>query len=181
MGLGSFSIYDNAYPTATPDTSTLARASAVALENQVRTDASETGAFIARDGSIVIKKTGTPSNVSFSSAELFGTQGTLFTHNHPDDGTFSREDVVAAIKSQLTELRVVGPKLRYSMSARGNWPPIAALRRAIVKAIPIAIQETSQLVKLGQLHPQHIDHEVDHQLWCLVSRTLSLQYVREKS
>ena len=181
MGLGSFSIFDSAYPSVQPDTSTLARACAVAIENLIRADANETGAFIARDGSIVIKKSGTPSNVSFSSAELFGTQGTLFTHNHPDDRTFSREDVVAAIDSQLTELRVVGPRLRYSMSARGNWPPITALSRAIVKGIPIAIQETSQLVKLGQLHPQYIDHEVDHQLWSAVSRTLSLQYTREKS
>lgn len=181
MGLGSFSIYDNAYPTSSPDTSTLARACAVAIENQIRIDINETGAFVARDGSVVIKKTGAPSNVAFSSSELFGTQGTLFTHNHPDDRTFSREDVVAAVKSQLAELRAVGPTLRYSMSARGNWPPIAALRRAIASAVPIAIQETSQLVKLGQLHPQWIDHEVDHQLWCAVSRTLSLQYVREKS
>jgi hypothetical protein len=181
VGLGSFNVYDNAFPTTKPDTSTAARASAVALEIQIRSDANETGAFIARDGSIIVQKTGSPSSVSFSSTELIGTHGTLFTHNHPDDGPFSREDIVAAIKSQLVEVRVVGPTLRYIVAARGGWPPIVALDRAIAKAIPIANQETRQQVRLGQLHPQHVDLEVCHQLWLDVARTLSLQYMREKS
>jgi hypothetical protein len=178
----SFSIYDTGWPSAAPDRSTPALNSAVGLEDSVRRDSDETGAFFARDGSLIIRKTGTPKQVSFTKQELVGTDGTLFTHNHPDDGTFSREDIVAAIQSRLIELRAVGPSLRHRMQAPGNgWPSIVAFDRALATAGPLAQQKTAVQLASGQLDPRYVPAEVCHQLWLEVARLLSLRYQREKS
>lgn len=181
MTSGTFTIYDPAYPSKPADTTTLARATAVALEDTIRRDGLETGAFIAADGRVVIQKTGRPNQVTFGAHELLGTDRTLFTHNHPDGDTFSREDIVAAIQSDLIEVRAVGPTLRHFMWAPGGWPPEVALDRAIAKAIAVAQAHTGRMINTGQLDQRHAPREVTHQLWREVARMLSLRYEREKS
>jgi hypothetical protein len=141
----------------------------------------ETGAYIAANGSVVIEKTGLPNRVSFVGYELDGTDRTLFTHNHPDDGTFSHEDVHAAIESDLIELRAVGPTLRHIMSAPHGWPSTVALDKAIAKSVAVAQSRTTVLINTGQVDRQNVQREVTHQLWREVARLLNLHYEREKS
>ena len=178
---GTFTIYDSAFPSKQADVSTPARRAAVHLENSIRNDALETGAFIARDGSVVVQKTGAPNHVRFNRHELSGTNGTLFTHNHPKDETFSREDIIAAIESQLVELRAVGPMLRHIMQAPGGWPSLTAFDRAIKGAVTIAQQRTTAQINAGNLDARDAHREVCHQMWREVSNSLSLRYEREKS
>ena len=181
MVSAGFSIYDIGHPRGRPDRSTPARDAAVSLEDQIRTDSLETGAFFARDGQLVVRKTGAPDRVTFTASELVGTDGTLFTHNHPDDDTFSQQDVVSAIESQLLELRAVGPTLRHTMSAPGGWPSKTAFSRAFHNSVNPANIVTAQMISSGQLDRQYAKREACHQFWCEVARRLSLRYSREKS
>jgi hypothetical protein len=181
MVSAAFSIYDIGHPTGTPDRSSPSRDAAVSLEDQIRGDSLETGAFFARDGRLVIRKTGAPDRVTFTAGELVGTDGTLFTHNHPDDDTFSQQDIVSAIESQLLELRAVGPTLRHMMSAPGGWPSKTAFTRAFQNSVNPANSVTAQMISSGQLDSQYARREVCHQFWCEVARRLSLRYSREKS
>jgi hypothetical protein len=178
---GVFTIYDRAYPTRAPDVSTPALLVAVRLENQIRNDSRETGAFIAADGSIVIQKTGTPDRVMFHGTELAGTRGTLFTHNHPLDRTFSQQDVDAAIRSSLAELRAVGPTVRHRMRAPNGWPTGVDLVNALATAAQTAQKRTAHAIASGALHAQYAQPEVEHQCWVQVSSALGLVYMREKS
>lgn len=181
MVSAAFSIYDIGHPRSTPDRSSPYRDAAVSLEDQIRGDSLETGAFFARDGRLVFRKTGAPDRVTFTSSELIGTDRTLFTHNHPDDDTFSQQDIISAIESQLLELRAVGPTLRHMMSAPGGWPSKTAFSRAFQSSINHANIVTAQMISSGQLDGQYAKREVCHQFWCEVARKLSLRYSREKS
>lgn len=178
---GDFGIYDAAYPMRAADVSTPARAAAVKLENQIRRDSRETGAFIAADGTVVVQKTGLPDRVSFTAKELAGTQGTLFTHNHPGNGSFSRVDVMSALASELAELRVAGPSLRYSLQPGDSWPSRIELDSAIREAQGYAQRAVSRMIAAGDLDPRYAQAEAEHQVWVAVARKLGLKYVREKS
>jgi hypothetical protein len=178
---GTFTIYDQAYPLSVPNTSTPARAAAVTFENAVRVDSSENGAFFASDGSEVVRKTGVPDRVRFIGQELNGTYGTLFTHNHPNNNTFSAFDVLAAIKSNVVELRAVGPTIRYRMWAPSGWPTQSELHHALTTEVARANQRTAMMVAAGSVHRRFAQMEAEHQCWVLVAGALGLQYRREKS
>jgi hypothetical protein len=178
---GTFTIYDIGYATTTPDTSTSARAAAVTLENAIRGNALETGAFLASSGSVIVQKTGAPDNVKFVGAELNGTRGTLFTHNHPDDSSFSLPDVISAIRSDLEELRAVGPTIRHFMQPAGPWPTEAALLNALPSAAVMARRKVAHAVGSGALNSRHAQAEITHQLWVELAALLGFSYWREKS
>lgn len=175
-------IYDQAYPSSAADVSTPARAAAVKEEDAIRNDRLETGIFIARDGREVIRKTGAPNQVRFMGTDLFGTQGALFTHNHPGNGTFSLQDVMAAIDSNACELRAVGPTLRYVMRpCESGWPTEQMLIAAVASAAPIAQNRVSWMIARRQVELQFAQAETEHQLWVEVAGALGLEYTREKS
>jgi hypothetical protein len=185
---GEFTVYDGAYPKVKPDVSTPARAAAVALEDRIRLDEAETGAFIDFDGRIIVQKTGPkpakgePKKVTFTERELRGTYGSVFTHNHPGNRPFSPEDVEAAIAQGLTELRAAGPTLRYQMQRKGpTWPTIDELHEAFAATVEIAGRRVARMIAQGELEPQFAQAESEHQHWRLVAQKLGLKYNREKS
>jgi hypothetical protein len=179
---GAYTIYDSGFPCQSPTAPTPALVAAVLLEGSIHGDSLETGAFIDAAGSIVIRKTGLPNAVCFVGGELNGTRGTVFTHNHPKDGSFSREDVEAAIRSTLIEVRAVGPKLRHRLRPRHPaWPTLAELNRELAIAqrhVPTIVRNQH---RTGAINPQFLRHEAEHQTWVFVSNVLGLDYIRERA
>jgi len=178
---GDHSIYDAPHPKVTPNVSTPALTTAVRLENQIRLDELETGAFIAADGRVIIQKTGQPDRLRFTAQELQGTDGTVFTHNHPMNGTFSAVDIESAIQSKLQEVRAAGPTLRYSMRPGPEWPTLDALQEQLAAQTEIARSRVTRMIVDGELEPRFATHELNHQLWSLVAGKLGMAYTREKS
>lgn len=174
-------IYDVGFPCKLPDASRPDLATAVALEDRIRLDSDETGAFVAADGSIVVSKTGTPNHVRFVGTELAGTDGTLFTHNHPSGLPFSIQDVEAAADSDLKEVRVVGGTIRYRMWPRGGWPTVPAIYAAVRLAHVGVAGTVRHLLATGAIHPRFKQMEAEHQLWLRVALKLNLAYVRERA
>lgn len=178
---GEFTVYDRGYPTAKPDVSTPARKTAVGLENTIRADDHETGAFIDAEGKILVRKSGQPNQVSFSGADLDGTDGSTFTHNHPANGSFSAQDVGSAIASGLKELRAVGPTLRYTMAPAAGWPSEAELSGFLMSERSGALRAVQDMINRGELEPPNAQAEAEHQLWLAASERFKLGYKREKS
>lgn len=178
---GQFTIYDPGYARVAPDVSTPARAAAVQLEERIRRDDRETGAFFAPDGAMVLKRTGAPDSVTYSSTELASMQGALFTHNHPGGLTFSLADVQSASFGNLAELRAVAPGYRHVMAPTGDWPAERAIQRAYDRELDRAQQDVATMVKAGELSVSYATAEIHHLAWVRAAAKLGLKYTREAS
>lgn len=178
---GEFTVYDRGYPVSTPDTSTAARAKAVEIETAIRNDKLETGAFIDRNGRVLLQRQGEADNVGFPVDEFPRLKGTTFTHNHPGNSTFSAQDVQLASQIGLAELRAVGPTLRYSMIADQGWPGSDILDGAMIQSKNDAIKRVSGMVNRGDIEREFAQPESEHQFWTILSDKLGLKYTRERS
>ncbi|WP_256589990.1 hypothetical protein [Pseudomonas sp. B1(2018)] len=178
---GEFTVYDTGYPLSKPDISTPARKAAVEIEDKIRGDKLETGAFIGKDGSIILQRQGEPDSVGFPVSEFDRLKGSTFTHNHPGNGTFSEQDINLAAEIGVVELRAVGPTLRYVLSAPNGWPESATMESALAQARSAAIKRVNAMVHRGDLELQYSQAEAEHQVWVAYSDLLKLLYQREKS
>jgi hypothetical protein len=87
----------------------------------------ETGVVFDRDGNIVIDKRGEEKRVVFTQEEGLKMKDCVFTHNHPTGwsydensikrigNSFSKEDLITAIKCDLKEMRAVTPNYTFSL------------------------------------------------------------------
>ncbi|WP_190543800.1 hypothetical protein [Pseudomonas typographi] len=178
---GEFTVYDAAHPTVKPDMSTPARKTAVAIEEQIRKDRLETGAFISRDGSVMLQRQGEPDSVGFPVSEFGRLKGSTFTHNHPGNSTFSRQDVSLASEIGLSELRAVGPTLRYTMSADKGWPEGDMIASLASQTEIEAVRRVSGMVNRGEIERVFAQTEAEHQFWTILSAKAGLKYTRERS
>lgn len=177
----NFSIYDPGYPRSVPNTSTPARGAAVSFESGIRHDQMETGAFFHADGSLIVKKVGTPNKVQFSAIDLAGTDGTLFTHNHPEGFSFSIQDVQVAVAQKLVELRAVAPSWRHMMRPSSTWPSFQSIRMVAQNETTHVRSDVGGMVQSGQLQRRFADLEILHLIWERVSHKLGFEYFREAS
>lgn len=179
--LCGFTIYDPGFPRKTPDSSTPARAAAIALENSIRGNPYETGAFFNANGSLIIRKVGMPDRVNFSPTDLTNTGGTLFTHNHPTDMTFSVADVRNAVEQRLVEVRVVCPRIRHIMQPAPTWPNWNSIDAAIRSIAGHVLNDVHGRITNGQLSRRDANFEISHLIWERVAHKLGFEYIREAS
>lgn len=151
------------------------------LEDEIRYDSLETGAFFASDGRILVRRQGAADNVRFTNTEArLGFDG-LFTHNHPMGGNFSLDDIIQAAIINLKEVRVVTPHLRYSMARTESWPTRTAIDACQERIASLAQVNVDFLIKDGSLRKQYAQLEVEHQFWSIFAFLFSLNYSRERS
>lgn len=96
-------------------------------EDSIRRQQTETAFAWDIAGHLILRKDGAHDRISFEDAEIAFLSGTIFTHNHPqglefadDDprsygNSFSMQDLRLACYAGLAELRVVTPRLRFSL------------------------------------------------------------------
>lgn len=179
--MGTFSVYDAGHPVSVADASTRARAKAVEIENAIRKDTRETGAFISSGGDVLLQRQGDVDRVAFPTAEFPGLAGSTFTHNHPGNSTFSRADILLAAEIGLTELRAVGPTLRHIMAPAGGWPSASEIEGAVALAAKAAQNRVTLMINQGELEPRFAQAEFDHQVIAQLAKALKLKYTRERS
>ena len=176
-----FNLYDLGFPRHATDTSTPARKAAVAFEASVRNDCVENGAFFRLDGTVILQKVGLSDRIPFSLSELNQAAGSLFSHNHPDGLSFSRQDVQIAIAHRLVELRAVSPHWRHIMRPIVSWPSLAGIVAAIRAETHRARSDVHVMMQSGHLSSRDCQWELQHQIWARVSRSLKFEYCREAS
>lgn len=176
---GEFGIYDPATPRTKPDTSSPLKRAIVELEDRIRKQDFETGAFFDDEGVVVLQRSGQPDKVSFTHGELLSMHAHTFSHNHPRGASFSLGDVVMAAEYGLKELRAVTDTFRHSMA--GRWPSADELSTVYGEEYPKAENEAREMVRMGELHRLNFGFEVYHRVWARVAARLGLIYRREKS
>ncbi len=177
----TFGPYDPPAPRATPDTSTPARQTAVAIEEGIRNNKLETGVFIGADGKELLRRTGQPNRVGFAEAELAGKAGSTFTHNHPGDGAFSLDDYEAALFAQVAELRVVSPQFRHLLLFGAAPPTRKTLEQLGAEWSAQLSEVVRQANQADQLHPAWFGVELQHAFWKRAAKRFGLTYLRERS
>ncbi|WP_200919834.1 hypothetical protein [Duganella sp. Leaf126] len=178
---GDFTVYDSTYPRTLPDTSTPARQQAVAIEERIRDDTLETGAFVAPDGKVLAQRQGQPDRVTFKGSDFDGVAGAVFTHNHPGGTSFSLADVAHAADLNLAELRAVTPLQRFSMMPGKAWPDPGTIQKAYNAELKHAQLDVHNRVTGGELQAKFKAAETAHILWERVAKRLGMQYTRENS
>lgn len=176
----TFNAYDPGAAPASPDISTPARAAAVQLENEIRRDTLETGAFIAPDGRILLRRTGRPNRVSYLPDELVGLQGATFTHNHPRGASFSLDDLLLAADLQLHEVRAVTTRFRHGAAALPNLHEDAWRTAYDLEGLRQRARLAPE-VRVDALHLFDFGVEVRHLVWVELSHQLGFTYWRENS
>lgn len=169
-----------------PDTSTPARSTAVEVEDRIRFNAFETGAFVDASGNILLERAGAAGSVPFTNFELFRMGGATFTHNHTRGGSFSCDaqdsDLWLAFVWQFSEVRATTGQFRYIASpVDGVWPLADELLAMYPEADKYAEQVVIGMVMDGNLDYSYKQIEKSHQIVLYLSRKLGFNYLRETS
>ncbi|MBP7279403.1 MAG: hypothetical protein KBA11_08325 [Sedimentibacter sp.] len=71
-------------------------------------------AVIIKDGKIVLEKTGTNDQVSFSRSDIKAINDSdVMIHNHPGNSSLSKDDFLFAISNKIKEMRVYTPSSKF--------------------------------------------------------------------
>lgn len=177
----TFGPYDPGAPKVKPDTSTPARRAAVEIEDIIRRDALETGAFVAPDGRVLLQRQGQPDRIAFLEGELLQMRGSTFTHNHPGGASFSVGDVETAKFAALLEVRAVTAEFRHIMRDLSKVPPVKVIETFRQQTQEALLQTVYDMAKRGIIRPVDAQKEVEHQFWVALSQRFGFLYRREKS
>lgn len=178
---GEFTIYDPGYKRVAADVSTPARTAAVKFEEGIRRDDHETGAFFGKDGALLMMRSGSPNQITYTEQELGGMRGAVFTHNHPNGMSFSVDDITSGAFARLAEVRAVTPGYRHIMQPDGAWPAEAAIERMYSAEISKAYSDVDTMVRSGELSSRYATAEIHHLAWVRAAVKLGLIYIREAS
>jgi hypothetical protein len=84
-------------------------------EKEIKDNKVEHGAVFSTNGDIILKKVGAADHITWTREEREVMQGTILTHNHPNNAGFSPEDIKFACGNGLKEIRAVGSTRSYSI------------------------------------------------------------------
>lgn len=74
------------------------------------------GAFNS-EGKLIFTKKGEYDKIEFYKSEVnIFKNSEIFTHNHPEDKSFSMEDIFMAISTGIKEIRIISPNYIYSLN-----------------------------------------------------------------
>lgn len=163
-------------------------------EDQIRFQLLESVFFWDAQGTLLLTRTGSAEQVSFTRQELQAIKPVIATHNHPSgtrylpsdpryaSHSFSLNDVKVACLTSLREIRVVSPKYRYSLrpSVTG-WDEgyFDATLRPYFEQVRIAVRrEFIAQVQARKVLASVAGIELLHTVWSRLARQLGLQYTR---
>lgn len=155
-------------------------------ENKIRNlDYEKCFAFDA-SGKQIFYKSGSKSRIEFSDKEAYRLKDSIFTHNHPGGGTFSKDDIKFASKQSLLEMRAVSSNRNYSISPpEGGWSSDWWQKEGS-NYYTLARQETRVFLKeelaagritKDQINDMHYQH---HELWLRFAEKSGAKYTWEE-
>lgn len=148
------------------------------------------------EGLLVLAKEGGRNEVEFSEEEVLLMRGAVLTRNHPHGlsfpdvdprsfgHSFSEDDIHLACSAGMAEMRVVTPKLRFSMK-----PPVtgwsqklwdADIHPSYVKHYDQVWEELMDAFSSGAISSAEADARIAHETWSRVANEIGLLYVREE-
>lgn len=90
------------------------------VEDRIRHQNYESAAIIDENGREIIFKDGEKNCVAFTQEETARMKGRTLTHNHPNSGFFSKEDIGVLVGADLAEMRATTREGRTFCLSRGE-------------------------------------------------------------
>ncbi len=165
-----------------------------AKEDEIRFQALETIFFWDGKGNIVLSRTGSADQVSFTRQELTAINPVISTHNHPSgtkyppsdprygSNSFSLSDVKSACLTKLRELRVVSPQYRYSLKPPQEGWDIDYFDTVLRPEFDALFYQTRRefiaQVQKRTVMPHVAGIILLHEVWTRLAARLGLQYAR---
>ena len=133
----------------------------------------ETARLYGGDGKQIFKKDGSTSEVIFSRTEIKKMKGGVLTHNHPNGGCFSPEDVNMLRHGKLQEIRAVTKSGVYRLQQPTNWPKeidsletIRSRRLEIDKNVSKAIYDRARMGELSYSEAEQLSQRATTEAFC---------------
>ena len=164
-------------------------------EETIRRQTFESAFAWDAQGHLVLSKDGQRDKVSFTTEELLRLENAIFTRNHPDGwnhppsdprsagNSFSEIDVYFACINNLAEMRVITPKLRFTLKRPlSGWS--AEVWANVVYPLHYEAQKRVILDfkaarRAETLSSEEADARFLHETWARVAAQLGLNYHRE--
>ena len=106
-----------------------------AIEQRIRGEQTEYGFCVADDGTVMLAKAGSVSQIRISDAEGKRIQNTTWTHNHPGNSPLSEDDLRALMIGRIKAVRVVTESGVYVIERHGQERTSRALSESAEKAL----------------------------------------------
>lgn len=106
-----------------------------AIEQRIRGEQTEYGFCVADDGTVMLAKAGSVSQIRISDAEGKRIQNTTWTHNHPRNSPLSEDDLRALMIGRIKAVRVVTESGVYVIERHGQERTSRALSESAEKAV----------------------------------------------
>lgn len=94
-----------------------------AEEKRIAGKKTETAILFDGQGRVVFSKGGDESSVNFTNQEAAKMRGNILTHNHPNNSSFSAEDILCMRITSLKEIRAVTLDGVFIAKSPGRWLP----------------------------------------------------------
>jgi lambda family phage portal protein len=138
------------------------------FEEKVKSDTNESALVVGSNGEVLLEKQGNSMSVGFSQAEIDAIQqdgNAILTHNHPEDTSFSREDLIFAARNNLAEMRVVTEESIYVLQrpAKG-WADLKEMDVLIAQNQAAHFENTKQMYKAGKLTAEEAGKTFIHEV-----------------
>lgn len=146
----------------------------------------EDGLVVDSKGNEILHKKGARATIVFDESDIEKMRGNTLIHNHPTGSSFSPEDVLFAVQSEMAEIIAVGidrethEKIRYSIQPHrgGKWPLAKVVANTIGDA-DYRVQTINWLaIREGTLRAEQANARHWHQVWTLAAEQLNLDYSR---
>jgi len=166
-------------------------------EDQIRGQDYETAFVWNSEGLLVLKKDGDEYEVSFTDEEVLSMKSGILTHNHPFamkfpeadprsfGHSFSEDDIRLACRAELSEIRAVTRKLRFSMKPSSTgwnlnyWTTV--VKPGFEHHYETVWDELSRAFSSGTITSAEADIRVLHETWLQAAIELNMVYLQERS
>lgn len=161
------------------------------VEKEIRMNAKfETAVVFSRDGKKLLDKRGQSRSVVFTAEEYRCMKDAIMTHNHPSGwsypeksimrigNSFSTEDLLLAVSSDMYETRVVTPNFTFVLQRpeKGWGVTIEDLSKGIVEADRFIENENKRFIKCNIITSEQAAITHWHKLCKLISEKYGWKY-----
>lgn len=165
-------------------TSSKALATAKSFEENIPSDNKEHVAVINEKGEILFTKTGVYDETIFNDDEIKKIRNAeIITHNHPEDKSFSAEDVFLALSLGVKEARVKTPNNTYffKISHKQKSKTENELKNKNSTFMSVLVNLNNEIIKYlrakvkrGESNQKEAEKEHREFLWGIIENTLLL-------
>lgn len=149
------------------------------IEEEIRNQDFESVVVIDQDGNIVARKDGSKQDVIMNNDLKEAFKGNIIIHNHPDDHTFSSNDLVSFIRNKGSEMRLVTPNWNASLVRTGPIN-LENLAEDLMNISSSVRREFILKIHNGEISRETAEIVHHHEVLKKLSKDYNFEYKRER-